>query len=507
VTTLEELADAREWPPPEHAERIAVQSDYQTLYRNRRHEILQRWNGDLLRYHGREEDLVPFPAAKIAARTLAAFLFGEDPAYRHDDDPVALAIEQLANVQDLSARLLEGAISELVQGEVYLRPAWDLTLTPWAIITAVPGRRVLPTFRHRMLVSASVATVWAPTDRGSTYWRLLEEHTAGQIRYALHRGSADRLGRPIPLDDPDAPTEASGLLTRAGEEARLAGDILVVPTPIEDAPLLTHVPLGRDGEEVHGVSLFDGLESVAIALHRLYSQEQQDAEISRKRIAVDEQHIGRDRRGSPIWDRGTDLFVLRETGGAVGADTSKPVHPIEFSDDLVSRDRIAGRFRDFLTACGIAPATLESDGLGAAPSGTSRRLAQAMTVQTTAMVGRYWTSATRRVLEQALRISESNGAEGTAGLGGMLDRSAISVTLADGFVDDPAELARIVLDLDSAEAVSLETKIGMIHPGWTEQQIGEEADAIRDRMPDAPPSPQVAPFGVVDPAEDDPLDV
>jgi hypothetical protein len=487
---LDEIRDGDgSWPPEDHADRIETQEDHQILYRNRRHELVQRWSADLLRYAGRQEDLIPYPSAKIAARTLAAFLFGEDPEITHDDRVVADALKRLSAAQALPSRLLEGAITQGVQGEVYLRPAWDADLSPWAILTSIPGRQVLPTFRFGMLVDATIVTTWEPVAKGDQiYYRLLEQHERGRIRYALFRGRADRIGRPVPLDDERAPQAAREVARTVTQGADLEG---ITETGIDEL-LVVHVPLGRDGESPHGVSLFDGLESLVLGMHRLYSQEQHDAELARRRIAVPETLLGRDRSGRPVFDRSVDLFPLTEDAlGAVG-DEGKAVQPIEFSDDNVQRERIAGRLRDFLVAVGIAPDTLDAQEAGGAISGTSRRLAQAMTIQTASAAGRYWQDALSRATALALMVSEIHlGAQGL--ISGLEELP--SVSLADGLVDDPVELARILGELDTAEAISTLEKVRRLHPEWSPEQIDDEVKRILARSPDAPPAPPVAPFG------------
>jgi hypothetical protein len=495
VGALDEARDGsdRSWPPEAHADRIATQDDHQRLYRNRREEILSHWSADLLRYARRQEDLILFPSAKIAARTLAAFLFGEDPTYGHDSEVVTDALSRMAASQGLSARLLEGAITQGVQGEVYLRPAWDADLSPWAIITTIPGRQVLPTFRFGMLVDATIVTTWEPSGKGDpVVWRLLEQHERGRIRYGLFRGRYDSIGRPVGLDDPQAPPGARQAVQ--GLPVADGGLEAVTDTGVDEL-LLTHVPLGRDSESPHGVSMFDGVEALILALHRLYSQEQHDAELARRRVAVAESLLGRDRAGRPLFDRSIDLLPLSEDAlGAVGAE-SKPVHPIEFHDDNVMRERIGGRFRDFLIAVGIAPDTLDAQEAGGAISGTSRRLAQAMTIQTASAAGRYWQDAVARALTLGLILSERH--LGARGLIADLDELP-SVQLADGLVDDPVELAKILGELDTAEAISTIQKVRRLHPEWTDPQVEEEVDRILERSPNAPPAPPVAPFGPSD---------
>lgn len=463
-----------DWPPRAHRTRIEAQQTYALIARNRRHELVQEFSLDLLRGVRDQEDVIPFPSAKIAARTLAAFLFGEDPTIGHDDDTVADRLRALVADSNLPATLLEAAYTQIVEGEVFLRPTWDVEVDPdHAIVTAIAGSRVIPRFRYGRLLDAAVVTEWvstvasAITGTGTTYRRLVEVYVPGGIERRLFVGAADRLGSEVPLD---SWIDTDGLDPE-------------VDTGIPE-PLLVHVPLGRDTESPHGVSLFDGLEAIILGLHRLYSQEQHDAEMARRRIAVSEEFVKRDGAGNPVVDRRTDLFVLSEAAaGAVGAER-RPVEPIEFGDDLVMRERVAGRFREFLIACGIAPDTLDATETGGAISGTSRRLAQALTLQTVGAVGRYWQHALGRALRLAMMIERTHLSASLPA-----EIAPPTVTLADGLIDDEAELARILADLDSAEAISTEQKIRRVHPEWTDDQVDEEIARIRETAPAAPPAP------------------
>jgi hypothetical protein len=484
VATLDQLDTARGdelvWPPEGHADRIAAQLDYARLYRNRRDEILQFWSADLLRFVGIEANLIPYPAAKIVARTVAAFLFGEDPTIEHESDDVTDLLERMSAETSLPSRLLEGAITQAVEGEVYLRPAWDRDLLDVPIPTIIAGSRVIPTFRFGLLADAAIVTTYID-QQGATYWRLIEQHEPGLIRNALFRGTADRIGTRVPLD-------------RRPETAELLDEL---DTGVDDL-LLTHIPYFRDASSAHGVSMLDGVVSMLIGLHRLYSQEQSDAELARRRVAMPATYIGRDQAGRPTWDRDVDLLVLSDDAvPPVGSQAPPPIIPIEFDDDLVLRDRIRGRFEDVLIACGISPQSLMPDDAGGAISGTSRKLAQSLTIRTVAASARYWQDGIARFAGRSIDVSNAQ-------LGTSVDYGdqLPTVKLADGLIDDPAELARIVLDLDSAEAISTYQKVRRTNPEWTEAQVLAEVDAILEERPAPPPPPQLDAFGGADQDDD-----
>lgn len=472
-----------DWPPEAHRDRMDVQEGYALLARNRRAELVQEHNLDLLRYVDSQEDVVPFPSVRIAARTLAAFLFGEEPTYTHTTPAVADYLHTFATETNLTATLGEGAYTQSVEGEVYLRPTWDTDLdATHPIFTAIPGSRVIPRFRHGRLAEAAVVTTWH-TKGGSTlsgagrdYYRLIEFYTPGRIERMLFRGRADGLGQAMALDAYDNTEDLEP----------------VVETGIDHVGLV-HVPLWRtDLNSPHGVSLFDGLEGMVLALHRLYSQDQHDAEMARRRVAVSEEFVHKDAAGNPRMDRRLDLFILsEEAAGAVGGERA-PVTPIEFTDDTVMGDRVQARFRDFLIACGISPDTIDANEAGGAISGTSRRLAQAMTIQTVGAIGRYWQHALSDALGLVCAIARRHLGAQVPDLGA----DPVQVSLADGFIDDPVEQADTLQTLDTAEAISTEQKVRTLHPEWDDTQVQEEVERIGASAP-APPRTGLPP-GVED---------
>lgn len=481
---LDELTtDGAVWPPEAHANRLAEQRDYHRLYRNESAELRQYWSAELDGYLG-DEELVPYPSVKLVSRIVAAFLFGEDPELRattavepdaeepdaeSEGDPGQEVLDAWATETNVYATLLEGAVVCAYSGEVYLRPAWDAeALGPWPLLTVLPGRRVIPRFRHGKLVEGVVFTERAVGTSGTRRLRLFEHHEPGGITTRVYYGTGERVGSAIDLADER--------VVRAFGELEEETDTGI------DEVLLTHVPFQRD-DGPHGRSIVDGAVGLVFALHRLYSQEQHDAELARFRIAAPSSYLKRTSKGDPRFDRRTDVLELDDSAaGVVGQE--RPITPIQFRDDVVQRERIQGRLRDLMVACGIAPQTLGEDAGRGAESGTARRLAQALTVQTVSAAGRYWQAALPRAIRQTLAVGRIH-----LGLD-VPDDLDVSVTLSDGFVDDPREVADRIAVLDGAEAISAETKVRELHPTWTEEQVAEEVERIRAGAP-VPPRPSI----------------
>jgi hypothetical protein len=471
---------AASWPPAGHKDRLRQQRRWQALARNDRGEVATMWREELKEMLDHDQARPLYPAPKLASRIIASFLFGEAARITMGEGTADTALEAWRDATGVDLALREGARTCAVQGEVYLRPVWDQELSPWPLLTVEPGRRVIPAFRHRILVEAIVFSSLA-TDEG-TVWRLLEHHEPSVITSYLFKGTEQELGK-------------RHTIGASGTPSRWADVEEEVDTETEQLTLV-HVPFDRDSDDAHGISLFDGTEGLILGIHRLYMQEQHDAELARRRIALPKSYLTRDSQGRPGWDRTTDLLELAdEAAGTVGAET--PIKPIEFHDDNVQRERIQGRLRDFFLACGIAPQTLGEEA-GTAESGTARKLAQSLTIQTVADAAGYWVHALRVAIPLALFLGSRHLKPTEPAI--PQDLPVPNVEPQDGFVADQVEEANVVAILDSADAISPEEKVERLHPDWPEEDKALEVQRIKDAAPVASVNPMSNPFAAA-PAE------
>jgi hypothetical protein len=491
VPLPDDLDHGVDWPPADHADRIARQLEHRLLWRNDPDELEAHY--PTLTSSGRRGDsLVPYPSGKVIARTFASLLFGEDPTITHANPDVRTAAGAVADANGLSTLGAEAALTQAVEGEVYLRPSWATRIDPrHALIDVVPGSRAVPVFAFGRLVEVAFVTAWR-LSRTDDWLRHVEYHVPGRIVHRLFRGDRRNLGV---REDLGRWRQVEGIADP--DELDRAGDQLALETGV-DRLLPVHVPLGRDATGPHGVSAMDGLEPLILALHRLYTQEQHDAELARRRVVVTRAALGDTGQRTPLgFDRDRDLFVVDDlAGGPVGAEGA-PVTPIEFRDDTAMRERITSRLGDLLVAAGISPATLLPDKTGNAPSGTSRRLAQSLTVSTVSLAARYWNRALGDVLEGTLRLEAARAlaAAPSPDVLAALTAEPLTATLADGMIDDPVEVAGMVEQLARAEAASVRERVRLVHPTWTDREVDEEVDRIvADR--DVPPSP--SPGGLAD---------
>lgn len=463
---LEDIwVDKMPWPPSGEKRRLSTLRRYNELFEGDP-DTLRAWVKHMRRVRKDEmlNEFVPFPAPEIAAKTLASFLFGEpvELVSETDQDELNAMIED----NHLHALNQEAAVSCATEGEIFYKIDWDEDLCEYAIISTVPASQAFPVFRFRRLVEIAFVSEIEREDQ--VVVRHVELRLRGKIINRVFKGSDDTLGIEYDLERYDG--------TEDLEEE--------VDTGFDQEVLARHVPFWRTSKSAYGISIFRGKEGLIEALHSLYSQDQHDAEMAKRRVAVAANYLQRDRKGRPKFDKTLDLFELSdEAGGAIGSE-SRPVHAIEFNDTTVMGQRIAQRLDEFLLACGIAPQSAGRDVSGTAESGTARKLAQSLTVQTVATAGRYFAPGIRDIAQLGLLVGKKH-----LGRSGVTDDPAVNAEMQDGFADDPKEQADILVALDGAKAVSMATKVAMLHPDWDEDKINTEVQAILDEQGLAVPDP------------------
>lgn len=451
------FVEKMKWPPKGHRERLARASRFNDLFEGDE-AVIRAWVRQLRGNRDPLREFVSYPAPELAVRTLSSFLFGEDARITSEQaqDP----IDEIIDDSHLHAINQEAAAMCAIEGEIYYKGDWDPQVSPLPIISVVPGSLAFPIFKFRRLVEVAFVAELERDDEGKSVVRHVEIRQKGKITHRVFRGDDDTLGTEMELGER---SETEGL--DVNEEDEIITDI--------DDLLCRHVPFWR-ARDPHGISIFRGKAGLIDAIHSLYTQDQHDAEMAKRRIALSSNFLKRDSKGKPLFDRNTDVFELgEEAAGALGENV-KPVHQIEFTDTKVQGERIAQRLDEFLLACGIAPQSAGRDVTGAAESGTARKLAQALTLQTTATAARYFRPGVADTIEFALLIGRKHLKMKVP------DQVAIEVEMADGMPDDPKETADILAQLESSKSMSMEERIRVLHPTWSDDQVQTEIEKIND---------------------------
>jgi hypothetical protein len=129
--------------------------------------------------------------------------------------------------------------------------------------------------------------------------------------------------------------------------------------------------------------------------------------------------------------------------------------------------------RQILSLAGYAPQSAGLDIEGRAESGTALNVRERKSIRTSETKKTFWWHAINDVVRAMLRLDKK------------VFRSSInteiefSVVLPANNQPDISQLAQVVEQLERAGAASIQTKVDMLHPDWTEQQKEEEIERIQ----------------------------
>ena len=227
-------------------------------------------------------------------------------------------------------------------------------------------------------------------------------------------------------------------------------------------------------EDIGPVPLWYTQEAVIEGLARLWDQEQDDAEMTRKRVAMPEDLVGTRNvvadDGSTVLARPGfnkhDNLLLVGSGMSAEHGPGGGVTPIEFGDDLTQRERIIGRENTVLEMVGINPASIGRNVGGRSDSASAKRADNQMTMNTI--------TGPARKLERTLSAVVTELAR--------LDPGTVSadlvVSVHEGLKENPAESAETAGALLDAQAASVATRVRTAHPTWTDTEVDDEVAAI-----------------------------
>jgi len=421
---------------------------------------------------------IHIPVAGDIAGASADLLFGETPeviiseAEGMENTPEATKtqerLDEIIKDGGVANRLLEAGETCAGLGGVFLKVVWDKAVAPYPILAVVQVDAAIPEFKWGILTAV---TFWRviKTDNG-IYYRHLERHEIGRIYNGLYKGTKDELGKQIGL-------------TNSLETANLQ-DIEI--TGIDDL-LVRYVPNMRPNR-VHrgsavGQSDYAGAEALMNALDETFTSWMRDIRLGRGRVIVPDTYLDWDDKGqNPTFNVDKEIFT------AISAD------PMTSDKAGITINQFAirmGEHRDtalelldrIVTHAGYSPQTFGLKMEGRAESGTALNIRERRTFSTKAKKERYWKTALEDIFEMMLAIDKLH-------LGGSASIIKPNVKMSDGIQTDQMTLANTIKLFNDAQALSIDTKVRMIHTDWSEEQIIAEKDAIMAEQGLLEPTPE-----------------
>src|SRR5699024_6123140 len=105
---------------------------------------------------------------------------------------------------------------------------------------------------------------------------------------------------------------------------------------------------------------------------------------------------------------------------------------------------------------------------GQAESGTALNIRERKSLRTTETKKTYWWHALNDMVRAGLRLDAAVFKSGAN------PEAEISVEMPDNSQPDVSQMADILERLERAGAVSTQTKVALLHPDWTPEQVEEE---------------------------------
>lgn len=418
---------------------------------------------------------VPLPAD--LATTAANLLFAEPPAITHDDPQVMARLEQLQD-DGVNATLLHAAEAASALGDVYLRPVVDREVYPdKAFLAAVHADGALPVIRWGRLIEV---TFWSELENdGQRVIRLLEHHDvldgAGRITYAVHEGTPAQLGRAISLADHNGSAYLAELVDETGAQATGLDRLDVVRIPNAGPQRLWRT---APGLKYLGRSDFDGNEQWFDRLDEVWTSWLRDIRLARARIMVPDYMLQSNGPGKgATWDADREVYAAinalpDKQGGGQGITLSQ--FAIRHAEHKATADAVT---EVAMRHAGLSSQTLGEEGdVAVTATEVQARERQSFTTRGNRIQGA-WRPGVADAIELLLAVERAQ-------LGGNRpDPVRPSVEFGDSVSESPETVARTLQLLHAAEAVSVETRVRMVHPDWDDTQVRNEVERIKGDQP------------------------
>jgi hypothetical protein len=407
------------------------------------------------------------PLAGDLCQAYADLLFGEPIVASSDHAATSERLDELLD-DGMHARLLEAAEVVAALGGGYLRPMHDAAVSdrPW--IDAVSPDAAMPEWRGGRLHAVNFWRIVATSNHGAIVWRHVERHEPGWIVHALYQGTADKIGRPVPLEDSPATAPFAAQVNEAGAIATEWPRIDVVYVPRirpnrrwRKLPALA--PFGR--------SLLDGCEPLFDALDETYSSWMRDVRLAKGRVFAGEAVLDHYGTGKGVgFDPDREFYAA--VPGMIGKDERLTV--VQFDIRVAEhRDTARELVNAILRRAGLNGATLgePTDG-GPAITAKEVTARERRSMLTRERGIRYWKPELEH--ELAALLATDRRVFGTP----VRPEDAVNVEFPDSVSEDMLSLATTADMLNRAQSASIRTRVELLHPEWSERQVDDEVAAI-----------------------------
>lgn len=408
---------------------------------------------------------VHVPLAGDIAQTGADLLFGEDVTFELPEGADTGTLDRLTELVEagqLGARLLEAADVAGGLGGVFLRPTWDPLHSDDPILHAIAPNRAVPEFAWGNLAAV---TFWRvlPSDNPAQVWRHLERHEPGLILHGLFVGDDKHLGVRRPLD---AHPQTKGMDDEINLQAVLGVKALLPAYVPNVRPNRRHLdmPIGRPDTQ--------GAETLLDSLDRTWSSWMRDIDLGKARLIVPDEFLDRGGRGEgAAFDPDREVFSPLNMDPAHA--TNAGITPVEFAIRTTEHAETAEKLiAQVIASAGYSPQTFGIAGAADTVTATEVRAREGASLRTTARKQRYWSPGVAHVAEMMLAIDRAIFRRPVTAL-------RPRVIFAELAQEDPYRQAETLNLLAQARAASIETRVRLARPEWSQEEVDAEVAKIK----------------------------
>ncbi|MFF4962989.1 hypothetical protein [Streptomyces sp. NPDC001222] len=221
------------------------------------------------------------------ASTSAHLLFAEMPSIKVTDQTTQQRLDDLLDRNRAQQVFLGAAEQAAALSGVFLRTTWHKALADYPLITVMQPDSAMPKFRFGMLRAVNFWRELGGSTDQNVWWHI-ERHEPGRIVHALYQGTADSIGRTVPLAEHPDTADIAAPLDPQGDGQSIATGIRelnasYVPNMLPNR-LHHRAPIGRSDYAAPLHDLFDSLDEVWTSWMR-------DIRLARGRLIVPDGYL------------------------------------------------------------------------------------------------------------------------------------------------------------------------------------------------------------------------
>lgn len=411
---------------------------------------------------GRREHRLHVPLAGDIARTSADMLFADMPKITVEDKATQQRLEALLDEGRVQQTLLGAAEQAAALSGVFLRVVWDRTLADRPLLTVMQPDAAMPEFRFGMLRAVNFWQELAGST-GQKVWRHVERHESGRVEHALYRGTADNIGRAVPLvEHPDT----------AELVATLDADGVSVSTGIRDltaAYIPNMLPNRLNRSSPMGRSDYAGVHDLFDALDETWTSWMRDIRLARARLIVPDGYLRGEGPGAGAsFDDDREVWHTLKMPPNEGSGITLNQFAIRVAEHQATAEATV---RQAVQTAGYDAQAFGLDPKGQAATATEVDARTARGMVTRKKKAGYARHAVAEQLHVMLQLDALL-------FGQKITPTRPRVEFGDGVAPSEQQTATTLDLLARAGAVSTRTKVKALHPDWDDTATEVEVAAI-----------------------------